>query len=199
MQYLKEAEAIIDMVELDLSLRSELIKRGELFNGYHAEMKKLQVANAAKLEKIISDIGYPTAERVGKEASAAAWMIIQHAISCPPFMRKCLKLLKEAVNQGLGDPVELAYLTDRIATFEDRPQLYGTQFDWDQQGALSPKPYDDLTEVNRRREKIGLNSLEEQIGIMRCRASQERETAPQDLSERSASYNAWRRRVGWIV
>jgi hypothetical protein len=54
------------------------------------------------LNKIIDEIGYPTIEKVGKEASEAAWLVIQHAIGQPHFMKKCVKLLKNAANQDIS-------------------------------------------------------------------------------------------------
>ena len=45
-----------------------------------------------------------------------------------------MKLLEVAVSENKADPKNLAYLTDRVALFEGKPQLYGTQFDWDENG-----------------------------------------------------------------
>jgi len=49
------------------------------------------------LNDIIEKIGYPTVEKVGEEASEAAWLIIEHSIGQPNFMRKCAELLEKAV------------------------------------------------------------------------------------------------------
>jgi hypothetical protein len=59
-------------------------------------------------------------------------------------MKKCKMLCENAVNENKADPKNLAYLTDRIAVFEGEPQLYGTQFDWDENRELSPNLFDDL-------------------------------------------------------
>jgi len=192
------AEQIIHLKNQDEKLRQELLTRGELFDGYNERMEALHNSNAAALDQIIDSIGYPTADKVGKEASNAAWLIIQHAISQPDFMKKCRRLLEEAVKKEQAKPIHLAYLTDRIAVLEGNAQLYGTQFDWDENGELSPNPYDDLNKVNYRRRSIGLKSLEEQTRVMRKRADQENDRPPKNLEQRRLEYNTWRKSVGWI-
>jgi len=96
------------------------------------------------LNDIIEKIGYPTVEKVGEEASEAAWLIIEHSIGQPNFMRKCAELLEKAVCENKASPINLAYLTDRITVFEGRSQFYGTQFDWDKNAELSANPFDNL-------------------------------------------------------
>nr|WP_229029224.1 hypothetical protein [Flavobacterium sp. SLB02] len=84
-------------------------------------------------------------------------------------MKKCAKELEIAVNQNKADAKNLAYLLDRIAVLEDKPQLYGTQFDWNENGILSPNKFDNIIKVNQRRKSIGLNTLEQQTNIIRKR------------------------------
>lgn len=190
---------IVEMRDADLALRERLVETSELFEGYNAEMEALHIRNAEALESIIDKIGYPTLDKVGEAASDAAWLIIQHSISRPNFMRKCAQMLEKAVAEDEADPKQLAYLTDRIAVFEGRPQLYGTQFDWDENGEMSPSPFDDIKRVEERRIAVGLNSLAEQIEIIRTRTKAEHEFPPADLAARKKEIDIWKRRVGWIV
>lgn len=192
------AARIIAMRDADLALRDQLVRRGKLGRGYDEEMEQLHNRNAEELHRIIQAIGYPTIERVGREASAAAWLIIQHAISRPVFMRWCRDRLAEDVKEGQADPKQLAYLSDRIAVFSDEPQLYGTQHDWDHTGRLSPNAYDDPQAVDRRRRAIGLPPLAEQTRTLRERAVSEKQTPPPNSAEHRIAYDKWRKRVGWI-
>ncbi len=198
LQHPKLALKIIQLQEADFQLRDRLIQRNELEKGYHKEMEQLHNQNAAILDQIIDDIGYPTIDKVGKAANEAAWLVIQHSIAQPDFMRKCAKLLAAAVENGQANPVNLAYLTDRIAIFENRLQQYGTQFDWDENGILSPQKYDDLIKVNQRRKTIGLNTIEEQTKIMRARAKKEHQTPPTDFKNRQDEIEQWKCQIGWI-
>ena len=198
MDYPKIAKEIIELQNADLEFRDKLIQNGQLFNGYNKEMEALHIKHAEILDNIIDKIGYPTIEKFGKEANEAAWLVIQHSISKPGFMRKCAVLLEKAVAENQADAKQLAYLTDRIAVFEDRPQLYGTQFDWDEKGEMSPKPFDDLEKVNERRKSVGLNSLPEQIEIIRKQIIAENQKPPVDGQERNKQADEWRKKVGWI-
>lgn len=191
------AENIIDLKNADLALREKLIQSGQLINGYNEEMKELHNRNAKILSEIIDTIGYPTIDKVGKEANEATWLIIQHSIAQPEFMKKCAKLLEKAVSENKADPKSLAYITDRIAVFEGKEQLYGTQFDWDEHGNLSPNPFDDINKVNKRRVSIGLNTLEEQTEIIRRQAKNEKQWPPIDFEERKQEFEEWKRNVGW--
>lgn len=192
------AKKIIDLKNADLAFRDKLIQNGELEKGYNEEMEQLHNKNAQVLDEIINQIGYPTIEKVGKEACEAAWLVIQHSIGQPAFMRKCRKLLENVDFENQVNPTNLAYLTDRIASFEGKPQRYGTQFDWDENGELSPNPFDDLIQVNQRRKSVGLNALEEQITIMRRRAKNENQSPPTNFEERKQDFEKWKRKVGWI-
>lgn len=198
MKYTEIAERIINLKKADLEFRDGLIQQGILGEGYNEGMASLHNKNAAILDEIIDTIGFPTMDKVGEEAFDAAWLVIQHSIGTPDFMRKCMKLLEAAVNEQKAHPKSLVYLTDRIAGFEGNVQLYGTQFDWDENGELSPKPFDDLLLVNRRRKSVGLNTLEEQTDIIRKRAQLENQTPPGDWEKRKEEIERWKVKVGWI-
>jgi hypothetical protein len=191
------AKTIIAARDADLALRNRLISTQKLSDGYNPEMEALHNKHAKKLDRLMDIYGFPTVDKVGKEASEAAWLIIQHSIGRPKFMRKCLLLLEQAVADQKADPILLAYLIDRIAVLEGRPQSYGTQFDWDENGTLSPNKYDDISFVNGRRASLGLNSLDEQIILMRARTREENQSPPLDLAKRKEEYLAWRKKVGW--
>ena len=102
------------------------------------------------------------------------------------------------VKKKKADPRNLAYLADRIATFENKPQLYGTQFDWDENGELSPNDFDDINKVNQRRKSIGLKTTEEQTEILRTQAKHENHLPPKDLIQRKTEMENWKKLVGWI-
>lgn len=198
MDYKIIAKEIIELQNADLELRNKLIQTGQLSEGYNKEMEALHNKNAEILNNIIDKIGYPTVEKVGKEANEAAWLVIQHSIGKPDFMKKCAVLLEKMVAENQSNPKQLAYLTDRIAVFQEQPQLYGTQFDWDENGKMSPKLFDDLEKVNQRRNSIGLNSLEEQTEIIRKQILAENQKTPANLKERNKQADEWRKKVGWL-
>jgi hypothetical protein len=88
-------------------------------------------------------------------------------------------------------------LEDRIRTFEGRPQRYGTQFDWDSAGQLSPLPIEDPAALDERRKAQGLRPLGEEIERQRRAAAQDGERPPVDWGARQREREAWLRQVGW--
>jgi hypothetical protein len=93
--------------------------------------------------------------------------------------------------------VDAAYLADRIAVLEGRPQRFGSQFDWDEDGALSPAPILEPDTVDVRRAQLGLPPLAQTIAAMRAQADAEGQRPPADLPARKAAYAAFLKRVGW--
>lgn len=189
------SQRLKDMAAADLRKRDELVAAGVLFDGYYPEMEALHIQNAKELESIIDTVGWPHQGVAGAEGAGAAWLIAQHAISLPDFQRRVLDLLKE--NAGDVPLAQMAMLEDRIRRFEGKPQLYGTQFDWDEKGQLSPGAIEDEANVDRRRADVGLNSLAERTAEMRKQSAAEGDKPPADMVKRRQDMENWAKRVGW--
>ena len=186
---------LIDMAEEDQRIRSELAKTGELFDGYAPRMEEVHVRNASRLKSVIEEYGWPGKSLVGEDGARAAWLILQHAIGNPNLLRKCLPILQEAVRQGEIEPVDVAYLEDRICFFERRPQRYGTQLDWNETGELIPWLLEDPEKVDEYRGSVGLGPLAERLEDARKGTGAAK---PKELKERRAQADAWARSVGWL-
>jgi hypothetical protein len=183
------------MADHDLAVRERLASDGSLFDGYHPEMRAVHEANAAALDEIISQNGWPTADLVGERAAQAAWLIVQHAIGRPAFQRRCLELLQREASAGRVPAWRPAMLLDRIRAFEGKPQVYGTSFDWDDAGQMSPLPIEDADHVDERRAGVGLEPLAD--AIARHRLQTAAEPVPEDLAQRRRQADGWAREVGW--
>lgn len=181
----------------DMETRARLVESGALFDGYNAEMEAVHLQNAALLESAIAEIGWPSRAKVGEDGAAAAFLILQHAISRPDLQRRGLALILDAIPEGQANALDAAYLSDRIATFEGQPQTFGTQFDWDANGQLSPHPVRDPAALDERRASVGMPPIAETIAAMRARAAAEGDKPPGDLATRRAQFEEWARRVGW--
>lgn len=190
-------ERLLGMVEEDKRVRAELAATGELFEGYASRMAEVHRRNAEALDALVDEHGWPGRSLVGSEGAQAAWIVAQHAIGSPAFQRKSLKLLKEAVARGEVEPVYVAYLEDRICFLERRPQRYGTQFDWDEDGQLSPWTLEDPARVDAFRASVGLEPLAERIARLRVRQEVEGERAPADFRKRQREMESWAKSVGW--
>lgn len=191
-------QELLDLVAEDERVCSTLGSDGSLYQGYNAGMREVHENNAARLAEIIAGYGWPGFHLVGRDGSEAAWRIAQHAIALPPFQRRCLKLLRITMARGDADAQHAAYLEDRIAFNERRAQKYGTQFDWDEYGEMSPYAVDDYDAVDRRRRALGMTSFEEHIGAMRQQARKSNEKPPTSWRRRQQEIEAWAREVGWL-
>lgn len=191
------AADLIAAARRDIETRTRLARSGELFRGYHPEMAAAHRENAALLSRAFDAIGWPGRDKLGDDGAAAAFLILQHAIGNPDVQRRGLALMLDAVPLGHANVLDAAYLSDRIAVMEGREQTFGTQFDWDRDGQLSPSPIRDASSVDERRASVGLPPMAETIAEMRARAAAEGETAPADLAQRRAESEAWARKTGW--
>lgn len=191
---------LLEMAAEDLATRERLIADGSLFAaGYHPEMEAVHNRNAARLKELLDASGWPGRSRVGDDGASAAWLILQHAIGHPALQRRGLELLRQAAGAGEVALDEVARLEDRIRLFEGRLQLYGTHFDWDEAGQMSPLPIEDEAHVDERRAAMDLPSLLEQQVLMRAAARTEgqKPPTPAERAARAVEFRAWAERQGW--
>ena len=182
---------LLAMREEDLTVRERLLQAGQLGDGYHPEMEAVHTRNAARMREVFSQQGWPTRTLVGVDGEEAAWMVVMHAIGDPDLLRKSLAVLENAVSAGEAPAWQFACLADRIAFFEGRPQRYGTQLDWDDEGYNSVYRLEDSERVNELRATVGLGPLE--------RIGRDGQTVkdPESLRRDRERYEAWARKVGW--
>jgi hypothetical protein len=187
-------QELLALVAEDERVREELAADGSLYEGYHPLMEQVHRQNAARLREMIQDYGWPGIAIAGTDGEEAAWRIAQHSIGEPEFMRNALQLLQSAAEKGEAPPWQVAMMEDRIRLFEGRSQLYGTSFDWDEEGLMSPYPAIENPEtVDDRRAQMELPPLQEEI--TRKRSSDE--PAPGNLPDRRKQMDQWARSTGW--
>lgn len=188
---------LLRMQQEDLDLRAELAAAGTLFDGYAAPMAALHRRHNDRLREILAEHGWPGRSLVGEDGAAAAWLVLQHAILAPDLMREALPLVERAARTGELERKYLALLVDRVRTLEGRPQLYGTQHDWDREGRMSPRPIEDPERVDERRRAVGLEPLAENTRRLRAQAEAEGERPPKSFEERQRELEEWARAAGW--
>jgi len=183
----KLAKELIQLTNDDRLLREELAKSHVPGKGYHPKMEAVHRANAKRLREIMDEIGYPSISKVGEEASEAAWLIVQHAVSEPMFMQNCYQLMnmnKEDINLA-----HIAYLYDRIECFKSKPQRFGTQLTSD--GGIYPVE-----------DKDNLNNLRLLMDLPKLSKKQLDTLYNLDqlviLDQQDPGYTIWRKKVGWI-
>jgi hypothetical protein len=151
---------LLAMRSEDLAVRTELADAGELGGPYVPRMEAVHIKNAARLRELIVVHGWPGENIAGKDGAEAAWFIAQHAVGEPEFQRRALQWVRESASQGRTPAWHVAYLEDRIAMSEGRPQRFGSQWlDDPRDGRIRPWKLADGERVNELRASVGLPDL----------------------------------------
>jgi|GEM_PF-4774881 hypothetical protein len=100
-------DLLIELAETDRRLTAEL-------GDGHPRVRELREANARELELIVDEDGWPTAAEAGEDGARAALHIAVRATSRPAFQRRCLTMMKTAVQRGELAPEPAAELAAAI-------------------------------------------------------------------------------------
>lgn len=169
------------MAAEDRRVRDRLATTGALYDGYHPDMAAVHTRNARELTAIMDAHGWPGPALAGTDGADAAWLIAQHAIGDPALQKRVL------ADADLT-PRQHAHLHDRIRFLEGRPQTYGTQYDWTDDGVYAPWTIEDPDGVDRRRAEAGLPPLDRHPDAG---------PPPADPVMRRAHARYWARGAGW--
>src|SRR5882757_6001952 len=124
-----------------------------------SEVLAVDTDNQAFLSPLIEQHGWLGADLTGRDGAHACWLLVQHS---PAHLRaKCLPLLAAAVEDGLAEPRDLAYLEDRVGGDHGRAQRYGTQWLAHARGESRLWPLEDPDGVNDRRAVLGMQPLDQ--------------------------------------
>jgi len=107
-------------------------------------------SNQRTLNHLIASCGWPGSLDKNR-AAFSAFLIIQHGEL--DYQLKHLDLVKAANKRGEIPSRTLAMLIDRILVRQNKPQLYGTEFEY---GSNKVAPIADPKNLNQRRKKMGL-------------------------------------------
>ncbi|MCF6225386.1 MAG: hypothetical protein L3J22_03650 [Xanthomonadales bacterium] len=156
------AEDKLELASIDREL-IEMAKNDQDARKNHnlTDMLRVDKLNLIRLKEIIKQYGWPDSKRFSKDASAGAWLILQHASHDGVFQKEGLELMKQIKGGGVH-PVHIAYLEDRVSLFENEVQIYGTQgYCVGSKFVLSPVKNE--KDINLRRENAKLPPIEAYI------------------------------------
>jgi len=132
-------------------------------NGYVRDISMRDIchtdrANTDWLKADLAAHGWPKISAYGAEADHDAWLLVQHADHDVAFQKSVLAILEALLPAKETVPQSYAYLYDRVAVAENRPQRYGTQGRCTGPGQWEPWPSEDQDNLDKRRAEVGLNS-----------------------------------------
>jgi uncharacterized protein DUF6624 len=163
------------------------------------ELRQLNTKSAARLTAIVGQYGWPSVTLVGQDGALAMFRLVLHCFTLPDFQRSMLRRLEEAATEGAASWSDFAVLEDRIRALEGRPQKFGTQFRWDENGHQVPEPpVENAHHVDEVRAAVGLRPLEEEAASRTeaLRAVRQRVTE-EETSELRERAHFLARLLGW--
>lgn len=167
------AGALAVMADADQALRNRIDFLDQHRPEQQRNLQHLALVNRSNTERLkswVARCGWPDNARDGDKAADHAWLLTQHADHDRSFQKRMLVLIEAAAAQsGAGVDKNYAYLYDRIAIAEKRPQHYGTQFAHagSKPCELAFSPMDERGKVEARRKAVGLMPLEAYRRYMR--------------------------------
>ena len=123
-------------------------------------MTAIDCDNTRWLGQELAKSGWFDIPTYGTEADQNAWLLVQHADVNRDFQREVLTLL-EALPAGHTSPKNLAFLHDRVARGEGKPQRYGTQGSCQKDGTWVPHETEHPHTLDARRRAVGLEPIAE--------------------------------------
>lgn len=157
---------LLQRAAVEQALRRDLLsaQRADAQTDLASRLDETDIANTRWLAGVVHELGWPTAAKVGPEASRAAWLLVQHSDHDLAFQQRCLSLM---VAEG-ADAAQVALLTDRVRVALGQPQVYGTQCRATEQGWV-PFPIEDEADVDSRRAAAGLPAIAEYLAGLPAR------------------------------
>lgn len=126
--------------------------------------------NLSFIKKLVKNKKWPLFSTVGKEAGEAAFLVVQHSGS-NNLTKRALKLIENAVKKNEVSKSSYAMMIDRYLMNKNKKQIYGTQLrgrskGMDEKGKVIygryfHYPIEDEKNVNKRREEMGMPTIEE--------------------------------------
>ncbi|QKG58857.1 hypothetical protein GKZ68_05815 [Hymenobacter sp. BRD128] len=156
---------LAEILESDQGLRRQIAPTEEKYGSKSPQMdslwRQMQRADARNLPRVMAIIdkyGWPGTSLVGRSGSLAAFLVIQH--SNLATMQKYLPVMRTAAAKGEMAKQNLALVEDRVLTFQNKPQIYGSQLHSNPDtGKIEFLPIADEAHVDERRASMGLEPL----------------------------------------
>lgn len=111
-----------------------------------------------EVTNIIDKYGWLGISEVGRLANGTQWSILQHG--SVNSKEKYAPLLKASVLENESQAIHYARLIDRMLINSDRPQLYGTQINYDTEKPIFYEVKNPEF-IDKRRKKLGLEPIQE--------------------------------------
>jgi len=160
---------LLQMEKIDQEPRNQMsnegidsVKRDTLL--WH-RMARIDSLNTKRLKELLGSAPWFSKDSVGSAGLSAAFIMVQHSPD-HEFQKRCLPYIEKQARNGDLSMQEYAMLLDRTLMHDNKPQVYGTQFE-EVNGEMVPYKIDDEANVEKRRDEIGLMPLKKYTELIR--------------------------------
>lgn len=172
-QFLNSKECIKcklqEMVKIDQEIRFKIMNSSAFPNmdeSAKLELEKISKENIKYVKQILNKYDWVTISEFDKEADCNAWLLVQHADDDIEFQKSILAKLEKLYLLKETSSVNYAYLYDRVAINEGKPQRYGTQGNVIN-GTWVVYLLEDQDNLDLRRKSVGLPPFQEYLGTIK--------------------------------
>lgn len=141
-----------------LEAEKKLGKDSEAYEYFWQVVEAQDKVLEKEVTNIIDKFGWLGISQVGRLANATQWSVLQHG--AVTTKEKYAPLLKESVLKKESQATHYARLIDRMLVNSGKPQVYGTQIDYNSGKAPAFFPIEKSEYLNQRRKEIGLGEIQ---------------------------------------
>lgn len=151
---------LLAMVEKDQDARKKCAGRPaeEQIKCMTAVAEEVDKPHVVRLAELIERSGFPKAGAVGADGVKAFLLLLQHSNSID-LRKRSEGGVRQAFEEKILSPSEYAGFIDRLLIDQGKPQQYGSNFEI-KEGKLVMSETEDLKNLNKRRENLGLMTIE---------------------------------------
>jgi len=122
-------------------------------------MKVLDSTLLHKVTIFLNEYGWKSKKEIGELANMGLFLAIQH--SSKEEMESFKEIVEKAHQENKIEKADYALYIDRLKVHNDLPQVYGTQYYYDENLAnYRFYEIEDFENINKRRRKVGLAKIE---------------------------------------
>ncbi|WP_340153232.1 DUF6624 domain-containing protein [uncultured Marivirga sp.] len=154
----EEAKTIEELAIKSLKIRQQVNPESE-DQELIKEMKYLDSTLLHKVPIFLNEYGWKSKKEIGELANMGLFLAIQH--SSTEEMESFKEILEQAYYTNKIEKSKYALYIDRLRVRNKMPQIYGTQYYYDEESSsFRFNKIEDFENVNKRRRKVGLKRIE---------------------------------------
>ena len=153
---IKESTLILEKILMSDQQAIKEFRAGKITVLEHVEINR---KNVETVKEIIAKIGFPTIDFTSHKAYKATVLVVLHSGDIE-LLNQSIKTLQN-IDPSKIERRDIAYMIDKSRVIQNLPQLYGTQYNINENGVLKYIDIEQPENLEERRAEFGMESFEE--------------------------------------